>query len=79
MHRTLRIRVTLILTVMAWLLVVAPAAAYIDPGSMSVIFQSVIAGVAAAGTMLVVSWNRVLSFLRRDRSGGSAERSGEQD
>lgn len=68
MSRSLRIRLTLFLTVMAWMAVLAPAQAYIDPGSTSMIFQAVVAGFAAAGTGLAIFWGRIKAFFTRNRS-----------
>ena len=74
MHRATRIRLTLFLAVMAWLMVLPPAHAYIDGGSLSVIFQSLVAGFAALGTAIVVSWGRIKAFFtRRKRSDQTAE------
>lgn len=47
------------------LLVAAPAHAYIDPGSTSIVFQAIIAGLAAAGTGIVMGWERLKSLFRR--------------
>lgn len=77
MSRGTRVRVVVVLTVSAWLLLLAPAQAYIDGGSVSVIFQALVAGIAAIGTGIAVSWHRISAFFKRDRSGGAAE--GEAD
>lgn len=73
MHRATRIRVTLFLAVMAWLVVLPPAHAYIDGGSLSIIFQSLVAGFAALGTALVVFWGRIKAFFTRRRRSESSE------
>lgn len=65
MPRATRVRLTLFLATMAWLMVLPSAHAYIDPGSTSVIFQALIAGLAAAGTGLAMFWSRITSFFRR--------------
>lgn len=78
MHRATRVRVTLFLAVMAWLVVLPPAHAYIDGGSLSVLFQAVIAGIAAAGTAIAVSWTRIKSFFRRSDKTSEAEQTPEQ-
>ena len=44
MQRATRVRLTLFLAVMAWLMVLPSAQAYIDPGSTSIIFQALVAG-----------------------------------
>lgn len=84
MHRATRVRLTLILTVGAWLMVLPSAQAYIDPASGSMIFQALIAGIAAAGTGLAVFWTRLRSLFRRGSGADAAadaqpaERSTEQ-
>lgn len=62
------------LTMAMWLLVVPAANAYIDPGSTTVIFQAIIAGIAAAGMGLRMFWGRISGFFRRDKgdTGASA-------
>lgn len=55
------------LTICLSLLVVAPAAAYIDPSSGSMIFQAAIAGVMAAGLAIGTFWRRIVSFFRRSK------------
>ena len=74
MHRSTRVRLTLFLAVMAWLMVLPSAQAYIDPGSTSVIFQALIAGLAAAGTALTMFWARIVSFFKRgDKDSSESE------
>lgn len=76
MHRAVRVRVTLILTVGAWLMVLPSAHAYIDPGSTTLIFQAIVAGIAAAGTGIAVFWGRIKAFFDRGSSDdGSADSS----
>jgi hypothetical protein len=79
-----RVPLTLWLAAMAWLAVVPAASAYVDPGSTSMIFQAVIAGLAAAGTALTVFWSRIKRFFSRgdsshpaleDDAAGPADRS----
>lgn len=72
MHRATRVRVTVVLTLGAWLMVLPSAQAYIDPGSTTVIFQAIVAGIAAAGTGIAVFWTRIKSFFRRG-SGSTSE------
>ena len=78
MRRAPRVRLTLFLTVMAWMLVIAPAHAYIDPASSSMILQVVVAGIAAIGTGLAVFWNRITSIFRRGPKASDSERTTEQ-
>lgn len=49
------------------LLFIAPASAYIDPGSGSIIFQAVVGGALAVGVGIKVFWGRIVSFIRRKR------------
>lgn len=65
MRRATRVRLTLFLAMMSWLMVLPSAQAYIDPASGSMIFQALIAGIAAAGTGLALFWSRITSFFRR--------------
>ena len=45
--------------------VVAPAAAYLDAGSGSMIFQALIAGVVAIPVMIAAFWGRITGFFSR--------------
>lgn len=54
----------LVLTVSLWMLFVPAAGAYIDAGSVSVIFQAVVAGIAASWMFLKLNWQRVLNVFR---------------
>lgn len=65
-----RITWTLWLTACLSLLVVAPAAAYLDPGTGSVIFQAVIAGAMAASIGVKVFWGRIRQRFSRDAASG---------
>ena len=47
---------------------VAPAYAYLDPGTGSMILQAIIGGIAVAGATLSVYWTRVKSFFGSLRS-----------
>lgn len=55
----------LYLTVAFSLLVISPAAAYIDPGSGSLVFQAVIAAAVAVPVALAAFWGRITSFFSR--------------
>jgi uncharacterized membrane protein len=63
------------LTLALWLMVIPVASAYIDPGSTTVVFQAVIAGLAAAGMGLRMFWGRISAFFRRGRSSDAEESS----
>lgn len=68
-----RLGLTTLWTLAALLLVVPTANAYIDPGTTSVIFQALVAGLAAAGTAITMFWSRIVSFFRRDEGSGSSD------
>ena len=78
MPRSTRVRLTLFLAVMAWFMVLPPAHAYIDGGSMTVLFQAIVAGMAAAGTAVAVYWTRIKNFFRRGDKPPDADRSPEK-
>ena len=58
---------TLFLAAGLSLLVVAPAAAYLDPGSGSLIFQVVVGAAMAVALSAKVFWRRITSFFRRSK------------
>lgn len=72
-RRPRRVVLTALWTLTAWLLVVPAASAYIDPGTTTLIFQGIIAGLAAAGTAVTVFWSRILGFFKRDADGADAK------
>ncbi|MPZ89235.1 MAG: hypothetical protein GEU81_14445 [Nitriliruptorales bacterium] len=47
------------------LLVVPSAAAYLDPGSGSLVFQALVAGAMAASVSVKVFWGRIRRLLSR--------------
>ncbi len=51
------------LTAVLMLALIVPASAYIDPGSTTVIFQALIAGLAAAGMGIKIFWSRIIGFF----------------
>lgn len=61
-----RIGWTLSLAATLWLVFVPAANAYIDAGTTAVVFQAVVAGLAAAGMFLRVFWRRITGFFGRD-------------
>jgi hypothetical protein len=63
--RATRTRLTLFLAAMAWLGITPAAHAYIDPGSTSMIFSAIVAGFAAAGTVIGVYWHKFRRLFRR--------------
>lgn len=65
MDNRTRLSWTIALTVGAWLVVVAPANAYIDGGSASFIFQALIAFGMAAAVTLKMQWRRVRGLFHR--------------
>ena len=56
-------RLTVLFSVLAPLLMAAPAHAYLDAGSASIVFQALIGAAAAALLLLKVFWYRVKAFL----------------
>ena len=57
-----------ILFATAWLLIFAPDAfAYLDPGTGSLIVQSVVAAVAAAGFAIRLYWRRIQAWFKRGK------------
>jgi hypothetical protein len=55
---------TLVLTVAIQLLFVRDAQAYLDPGTMSLIFQMIVASILGALVALKVYWRRVSANVR---------------
>ena len=53
----------------AMLLWTAPAHAYLDPATGSILLQGLIAGVAGVGVVLRLYWARVKAFFRKDGAG----------
>lgn len=72
-RRTRRVILTFLWTLTAWLVVIPAASAYIDPGTTTIFFQAVIAGLAAAGTAITVFWSRIVTFFRRDTDGTESQ------
>lgn len=68
-----RIAWILWLTTCLSLMVVPAAAAYLDPGTGSVIFQAVIAGAMAASVGVKVFWGRIRNRLNRRESTASED------
>lgn len=60
-----RVGWTLWLTMGLSLLVVPSAAAYLDPGSGSLVFQALVAGAMAASVSVKVFWGRIRRLLSR--------------
>jgi hypothetical protein len=54
------------------LLGIAPAAAYLDPGTGSIILQAVIGAVAGALIVIKLYWYKLTSFLRGLKSNGAS-------
>lgn len=58
----------------------APSYAYLDPGTGSIILQSILAGIAVAMGMLRLYWHRLKAFIGSLTGSNSAsEGEGEQD
>lgn len=60
--------VFVIAVLVAWLLGEAPAQAYLDPGSGSMLLQLLLGGVAAVGVIGKLYWNRLMSLFRGQRT-----------
>ncbi len=60
-----RLGLTTLWTLAALLVVIPAASAYIDPGTTAVLFQGLIAGLAAAGTAIAMFWSRIVGFFRK--------------
>jgi len=46
----------------------APAYAYLDPGTGSMILQAILGGIAMAGAAISVYWQKVRSFFSKNDS-----------
>lgn len=63
------------LVLLLWL-VPAAAPAYIDPGTGSYVFQTLVAALVTAGFLLRAFWGRVVGVFRRRKPDGKADRTG---
>ena len=62
------------MVLVGWLLAEAPAQAYLDPGSGSMLLQILLGGFAAVGVIGKLYWHRVTSlFQRKDSSDRSTD------
>ena len=61
-----------LLAVLAWLLLVREAYAYLDPGTGSYIIQILAAGLLGALFMLKVYWGRIVGFFSKGSSESEA-------
>jgi hypothetical protein len=68
-----RVALTLYLTVGAWLLFIPAASAYLDPGSMNVIFGALIAAAMGLGMTVKLFWRRITGPFRRNGSESTDE------
>lgn len=55
------------------LICAAPACAYLDPGTGSMIVQAVIAGIAAISVSVGIFWKRLKSFFGRDKEDDASD------
>ncbi len=60
---------TMVLSVTA----IAPAQAYLDPGTGSIILQLILGGVAGVMVVMKLYWHRLLSFFGRGDSSSDAD------
>ena len=65
MRKPLQIRrlLRLVLVLLPGLFYIAPAYAYLDPGSGSIILQGLLAGIATAAALVSMSWQRLKAFF----------------
>lgn len=69
-------RAHLLFLILAWVTVFPPEAlAYLDPGTGSLIIQSVTAAVVAAGFAIRLYWGRIVGVFKRTSDGGDASSS----
>jgi len=52
----------------------APACAYLDPGTGSMIVQAVIAAIAAVSVSAGIFWKRLKSFFGKDKEGDQGDK-----
>ena len=53
------------MVLVTWLLAEAPAQAYLDPGSGSMLLQVLLGGFAAVGVIGKLYWHRVTALFRK--------------
>ena len=58
----------------ALLICAAPAYAYLDPATGSMVIQAVIAGVAAVSVSVGIFWKRLKSFFDRNKENNSGDK-----
>lgn len=63
----------ILVTVSIWALVAAPANAYIDGGSTMVLFQWLVAGLAATWFGAKLFWSRIVGRFRRGDQAGTSD------
>jgi hypothetical protein len=59
-------------TVVVVVATTTPTYAYLDPGSASIVLQSIVAACAAGAATLGIYWNRVKGLFRRRTQDGEA-------
>lgn len=69
MHASVRLAVY---TVLSLLILIAPAHAYLDPGTGSILLQGLIAGIAGAIVAARLYWGKVKDFLTFSKRKGSS-------
>ncbi|HVX77119.1 MAG TPA: hypothetical protein VHB49_13385 [Bradyrhizobium sp.] len=58
---------------------VSNAAAYLDPGTGSIIFQSIVAAVASGAAILATAWRSVLRFFSGVFNNSNAEKHSDKE
>ncbi|MFL6244704.1 MAG: hypothetical protein ACJ74H_01670 [Thermoanaerobaculia bacterium] len=70
----------IVFIVVAWMAIFPPAAqAYLDPGTGSLIVQSVIAAIAAVGFGLRHYWGRIRAWVHKPRGHQNSSESSSND
>lgn len=63
--QTFRLMWVVYLAALMSLVTISPAAAYLDPGSGSLVFQVVVGGLMAGSLAVKVFWRRIASLFKR--------------
>jgi hypothetical protein len=70
----------ILIVVVAWMTIFpSEALAYLDPGTGSLIVQSVIAALAAAGFGLRLYWGRIRAWVQKPRMHGKSSKTPSAD
>ena len=53
------------LVLIIYFLITSSSYAYLDPGTLNIIIQSIIAGAVAFLSIITVYWNKIISFISK--------------